>query len=105
MNPPDYDKIAHRHYDRLTGELVLVSPHRAQWQRRITDYLALVQQSGASSCNLIHNYVSPAERRNQGLVMARALTAQIWPEALCRVHGGGFAGTIQASIPKQANYS
>ncbi len=49
MNPPDYDKIAHRHYDRLTGELVLVSPHRAQWQRRITDYLALVQQSGARS--------------------------------------------------------
>ena len=30
MNPPDYDKITHRRYNPLTGEWVLVSPHRAQ---------------------------------------------------------------------------
>ena len=70
-------------------------------QGRFTDYLALVKQSGASSCNLLQNCVPQAERRNQGVLLALALTAQICPEAVCRVHGGGFAGTIQAYIPKQ----
>ena len=69
-------------------------------QGRFYDFLELVKQSGASSCNLLQNCVPQSESRNQGVLLALALTAQICPGAACRVHGGGFAGTIQAYIPR-----
>ncbi len=68
-------------------------------QDRFPDFLELVKQSGASSCNLLQNCVPPAEQKNQGILLALALTTLISPDAVCRVHGGGFAGTIQAYIP------
>lgn len=71
-------------------------------QGRFSDFLELVKQSGASSCNLLQNCVPQSESRNQGVLLALALTTQICPGAICRVHGGGFAGTIQAYIPRPA---
>lgn len=70
-------------------------------QGRIKDYLELVRQSGESSCNLLQNCVPGSENRNQGILLALALTKQICPDGYCRVHGGGFAGTIQAYIPRK----
>ena len=70
-------------------------------QGRITDYLELVQQSGETSCNLLQNCVPSSENRSQGILLALALTKQICPDGYCRVHGGGFAGTIQAYIPRK----
>ena len=64
-------------------------------------FLQLVEQSGESSCTLLQNCSSLKETVNQGILLALAVTRQLCPEAVCRVHGGGFAGTIQAYIPDE----
>lgn len=66
---------------------------------RFSDFLGLVQQSGKSSIQLLQNCTSPANSKEQGILLALALTERICPDAVCRIHGGGFAGTIQAYIP------
>ncbi len=64
----------------------------------INSYLDLVNQSGQSSYNYLQNlYVHPTE---QGLGLALAtLESILQGKGAVRVHGGGFAGTIQAYIP------
>jgi galactokinase len=68
-----------------------------------SDYLTLVNQSGDSSWELLQNVLAPKNAREQGLALALALTKDfIEREAgsgACRVHGGGFAGTIQVYLP------
>ena len=63
-------------------------------------FLALVKQSGYSSLALLQNCSSSQNSREQGILLAISLTAQLFPKAVCRVHGGGFAGTAQAYVPK-----
>ncbi|MFP3042001.1 galactokinase [Treponema primitia] len=73
-------------------------------KRAIADFLDLVNQSGDSSWELLQNIYSPKHPEKQGVSTALALTRNfIDTEAAglgaCRVHGGGFAGTIQVYIP------
>jgi galactokinase len=68
---------------------------------RFQDFLALVRESGLSSFRWLQNVLDPAQPRTQGVALALALTEQfLGNSGACRVHGGGFAGTIQAWIPK-----
>lgn len=63
-------------------------------------FLKLVNASGQSSCDYLQNLYSVSAVQEQGLVLALALTKQFLGEdGACRVHGGGFAGTIQCYIP------
>lgn len=66
-------------------------------------FLDLVRQSGRSSFCYLQNVYSPAHPEEQNLSVALALSEQVLsgcPEpTACRVHGGGFAGTIQAFVP------
>ncbi len=64
-------------------------------------FLELVKQSGDSSCKLLQNCSSAQNSREQGILLAISLTDQLFPEAICRVHGGGFAGTVQAYVPNE----
>lgn len=64
-----------------------------------TGYLDLVRQSGESSCMLLQNCASAVDSSEQGILLGLELTRQFCPGAVARVHGGGFAGTIQAYIP------
>ena len=73
------DALHHRNYDR---------------------FLELVKLSGDSSCKLLQNCSSAQNTREQGVLLAISLTEQFFPKAVCRVHGGGFAGTVQAYVPK-----
>jgi galactokinase len=69
-------------------------------QGELAQFLALVNKSGDSSWELLQNIYSPQNPREQGVSLALALTRKILRGAgACRVHGGGFAGTIQAYIP------
>ena len=69
---------------------------------RFSDYLGLVSASGDSSWRLLQNCYSPAAPLDQGIPLALALTERFLAgQGACRVHGGGFAGTIQAYIPDQ----
>ena len=65
-------------------------------------YLKLVRASGDSSYKLLQNLYPSFAPHEQGLSLAIALTEQFLDgEGACRVHGGGFAGTIQAYIPNE----
>ena len=78
------------------------------------EYLALMADSGRSSGIFLQNCAPAGNPREQGVVMALAMTEKILKEAglrvgrdaACRVHGGGFAGTIQVLLPvdRVANY-
>jgi galactokinase len=69
-------------------------------KRAMETFLALVRESGDSSSELLQNIYSTKNPAEQGLTLALALTKNfLGPEGACRVHGGGFAGTIQAYIP------
>ena len=64
-------------------------------------YLQLVQMSGASSQSMLQNCATMTSTREQGILLALALSQRICSRAVCRVHGGGFAGTVQAYVPKE----
>lgn len=64
------------------------------------DFLELVKQSGESSANLLQNLYSCSQPTNQALSIGIMLSKRILGEkGAVRVHGGGFAGTIQAFVP------
>jgi len=67
------------------------------------EFLDLVNESGDSSWELLQNIYSPGEPGVQGLSLALAVSREFFRsngiKAACRVHGGGFAGTIQAYVP------
>ena len=67
----------------------------------IEAFLALVRESGDSSWELLQNVYSPKNPREQGVTLALALTKNFLQgdDGACRVHGGGFAGTIQTYLP------
>jgi galactokinase len=70
---------------------------------KFEDFLRLVTASGGSSLTLLQNGHSPADPAHQGVVVALALTDRFLNDAAggaCRLHGGGFAGTIQAYVPE-----
>lgn len=63
-------------------------------------FLAVVNQSGRSSWDLLQNITPAGAVQDQAMAVAltvaeRALNGR----GACRVHGGGFAGTIQAFVP------
>jgi len=68
-------------------------------------FLELVKDSGNSSFKWLQNIYSVKNVREQSVTLALALTEYFISgvgEGACRVHGGGFAGTIQTFIPKDA---
>ncbi len=65
-------------------------------------FLTLVNESGQSSYDYLQNLYSTTAVKEQGLSLAIALTKQFLNgKGACRVHGGGFAGTIQCYIPTE----
>ncbi len=63
-------------------------------------FLQLVNESGRSSWLYLQNVVPAGYTAHQELAVALALAAHLLGgRGACRVHGGGFAGTIQAFVP------
>ncbi len=60
-------------------------------------YLELATASGNSSFKFLQNVYTNKNIEEQGISLAIAITESFG--AVCRVHGGGFAGTIQVYIP------
>lgn len=60
-----------------------------------------VTSSGLSSFRFLQNVYTTKNVQEQGLSLALCLTEEFLrnKNGVCRVHGGGFAGTIQAFIP------
>jgi galactokinase len=69
-------------------------------QGRFDDFLVQVRSSGLSSWRYLQNVVPAGYTRHQEVALALALSEQLLEgRGACRVHGGGFAGTIQAFVP------
>lgn len=69
-------------------------------RKDFTEFLRLINESGNSSLAYLQNIFSAVNVREQGLTVALYLAKQVLSgEGACRVHGGGFAGTIQAFVP------
>ena len=73
---------------------------RALKERRFTDYLRLVTESGRSSAFLLQNLYPAGNTAQQDAAVALALCEKYLDgEGACRIHGGGFGGTVQAYVP------
>ena len=65
-------------------------------------FLGLINESGDSSFKYLQNIYASSAPNEQGLSLALYLAKQaLGGEGACRVHGGGFAGTIQAFVPEK----
>lgn len=65
----------------------------------MSSFLALVKDSSTSSLQLLQNCYSTGEPASQPIPLAIKLTELILgSKGVARVHGGGFAGTIQAYV-------
>ncbi|MHB1485492.1 MAG: galactokinase [Saccharofermentanales bacterium] len=66
----------------------------------IGTFLQLVNESGISSWTCLQNIYSLKFPEEQPIALGLALSNHILDgRGACRVHGGGFAGTIQAFVP------
>lgn len=66
-------------------------------------FFRLVTESGRSSFMFLQNVYAPHTPTEQGLSLALAISERFG--AVCRVHGGGFAGTIQAYVPTELSHA
>lgn len=68
---------------------------------RFDDFLTLVAEGGHSSFEYNQNAYSIKKPEEQGVVMGLALSERVLEgRGAWRLQGGGFAGTIQAFVPK-----
>lgn len=74
-------------------------------EKKIEDYLKMVRDSGKSSIRYLQNIYPAPLPKEQGISIALALTEDFienhGAKGAARVHGGGFAGTIQVYIPTE----
>ncbi len=91
---------------------VLRAVHIYEENRRVTEqvaalkrgdfdrFLELVKASGRSSWMYLQNVIPAGYKTHQDLAVSLALSEKLLGgRGACRVHGGGFAGTIQAFVP------
>jgi len=63
-------------------------------------FLKLINESGRSSWMLLQNVIPAGCTDNQALAFSLAICEKLLGgRGACRVHGGGFAGTIQVFVP------
>ena len=64
------------------------------------EFLRLVNQSGKSSYQLLQNAYSCKNPAGQGIPLGIMISERVLDgKGAVRVHGGGFAGTVQAFVP------
>ena len=66
---------------------------------RFEDFLNMIKASGDSSFKYLQNVYTNRDVQNQAVSIALAVSENVLGNhGVCRVHGGGFAGTIQAFV-------
>jgi galactokinase len=75
---------------------------KALEQNNFTQFLRLINESGKSSCCWLQNCFTTKNSKEQGVMLGLYLSENYIKdigEGACRVHGGGFAGTLQVFLP------
>ena len=63
-------------------------------------FLKLIKESGYSSYMYLQNVIPAGYKAHQNVALALAMCEHfLQGKGACRVHGGGFAGTVQAFVP------
>ena len=71
-------------------------------EHRLGDFFDAVNQSGASSFKYLQNVYTTVNVKEQGLSLALALAdGYLAGDGASRVHGGGFAGTVQVFVRRE----
>ena len=102
-------------WKETSGRAVLRAIHFYEEEERVlqgvkaleeSDYpgfLSVIKASGDSSAKYLQNIYSPKDVASQNVTVALAASESILGDnGVCRVHGGGFAGTIQAFVKNEA---
>lgn len=96
------DRAALRAFHFFTEQGRVLSQRAALKEGNFEKFLALVDASGESSYKNLQNLYSNSNPAEQGLCLALALTKNmINGVGTARVHGGGFAGTVQCYIKNE----
>lgn len=66
--------------------------------RDIAAFLELTRLSGASSAMYLQN-ISPSAEEQSAMIALALAEEFLGADGACRIHGGGFGGTIQAFVP------
>ncbi len=94
------DRAVIRAMHFLADNALVVEEKEALLNNRFEDFLSMIKKSGNSSFRYLQNVFSVSAPKEQGLSLALALTERFLKgRGGYRVHGGGFAGTIQAFVP------
>ena len=94
------DRAFLRSYHFLKETDRVVDEVQALETEEIRFFLNQVIASGQSSFMYLQNVYPPAERMHQSLAVGLAISQELLDgKGAWRVHGGGFAGTIQAFVP------
>ena len=102
--PNLYEKVSNRAVLRafhfLTENERVKKAASALEENRFEDFLMLIKESGDSSYKYLQNVYSTRYEQQQ-IPVALALSEYfLQGNGVCRIHGGGFAGTIQAFVKK-----
>ncbi len=94
------DRAALRAYHFFRENARAVAEKDALKAGDFSGFLHLVRESGLSSFRFLQNVYSTHAPEEQGISLALAIAEQVLGDrGVARVHGGGFAGTIQAFVP------
>ncbi len=112
VNPEDVLKSIHSLRERVGDRAILRAMHFHAENQRVIDevealkcndfnkFLDFVNESGRSSFMYNQNIYTVGDPREQGVSLGLALSEMLLKgRGAWRVHGGGFAGTIQAFVP------
>ena len=96
------DRAALRAFHFFNENSRVEKQKKALEQADFGTFFKLVNASGDSSYKYLQNLYPTSNPSEQGLCLALALTSNFLDgEGACRVHGGGFAGTIQCYVPNE----
>lgn len=95
------DRALLRAYHFLGDNQRVVNQVKALENNDFQSFLSMVIESGYSSYMYNQNIYPVTNVREQGISLALALSEMVLKgQGAWRVHGGGFAGTIQAFVPQ-----
>lgn len=98
------DRAALRAFHFIEENQRVLKISEALHKNNFTEFLTHIKDSGNSSFKWLQNIYSAKSITEQGIALALALSEKFISdrgEGACRVHGGGFAGTIQVFLPNR----
>lgn len=100
------DRAVLRAFHFFEEETRVENLEKALQNNDFSGFLQNAEESGESSFKFLQNIYSPADPAKQNVAVALAFTQKFLKEqgnraGVCRIHGGGFAGTIQVFIKNE----